>query len=119
MKSGTPIAAPEPAFRLLRAGAGIMISKKAKMARTLVIESDAVRLVMDVRTVGLTEDQFFRLCRDNRDLKLELSVEGELIVMSPPNMETARKNVIVNRRRYKKPVFVFDLHHIAVCVVMT
>jgi Uma2 family endonuclease len=89
----------EPAFRLLHADAGIMIFKEAKMARTPVIESDAaVRLVMDVRNVGLSEDQFFRLCRDNRDLRIELSAEGELIVMSPTNMETGRKNAIINGR---------------------
>lgn len=35
---------------------------------------------------------------DNRDLRIELSAQGELIVMTPTNMETGRKNAKVNQR---------------------
>jgi Uma2 family endonuclease len=57
-----------------------------------------IRLVLDTRDVGLTEDQFFRLCRDNRDYRIELSAEGELIITSPTNPETGRKNAKIIAR---------------------
>jgi Uma2 family endonuclease len=66
------------------------------MARPPSIERDAaVRLVLDVHSVRLTDDQFFRLCSDNRDLRIEMTASGELIVMSPTNPETDRKNAII------------------------
>ena len=30
-------------------------------------------LVLDVKEVGLTREQFFQLCRDNSDLRMELT----------------------------------------------
>jgi Uma2 family endonuclease len=63
------------------------------MARPPAIEREtAVRIVLDVSSVGLTDDQYFRLCRDNRDLRIEMTAQKELIIMSPTNMETGRKN---------------------------
>jgi hypothetical protein len=72
---------------------GIMITSKEHMARPPATEPEtAVRLILNMRSVGLTDDQFFRLCRDNRDLRIEMTAQGELIVMSPTNPETGRKN---------------------------
>src|SRR6266852_249300 len=69
------------------------------MARPPAIEREtAVRLVLNVRSVGLTDDQFFRLCSDNRDLRIEMTAQKELIIMSPTNMETGRKNSNINQR---------------------
>lgn len=69
------------------------------MARPPAIELPAaVRLVLNVGAVGLTDDQFFRLCRDNRDLRIEMTAKGELIVMSPTNPETGRKNATITAR---------------------
>jgi len=65
------------------------------MARRPAIEADAaLRLVLNVRSVDLTDDQYFRLCGDNRDLRIEMTAEKELIIMSPTNAETGRKNAI-------------------------
>ena len=69
------------------------------MARPPAVDSDtAVRVVLDTRNVGLTEDQFSRLCRDNRDYRIEMTAQGELIVMSPTNPETGRKNAKIIAR---------------------
>jgi Uma2 family endonuclease len=57
-----------------------------------------VYLVLDVSDVGLTDDQFFRLCRDNEDFHIEMSGSGELIIMSPNRPKTGRKHSIINRR---------------------
>lgn len=56
------------------------------------------RLVLDVCSVGLTENQFFRLCLDNRDLRFELSAQGELIIMPPTGSETGWRDARITMR---------------------
>jgi Uma2 family endonuclease len=48
--------------------------------------------MLSVETVGLSPEQFFRLCGDNPELRLELTAQKELIVMSPTNARTGMKN---------------------------
>jgi Uma2 family endonuclease len=43
--------------------------------------------------IKLTREQFYRLCEENPDLKLERNAEGELIIMPPTGGETGRSNV--------------------------
>ncbi|MEM8640769.1 MAG: Uma2 family endonuclease [Cyanobacteria bacterium P01_G01_bin.54] len=40
-------------------------------------------IVLNLDTVDLTDDQFFRLCQVNRDWQLERNAQGELIIMAP------------------------------------
>lgn len=40
----------------------------------------------------LTQEQFRELCRTNRDIRLELTAQGELIVMPPTGWETGKRN---------------------------
>ena len=69
------------------------------MARPPVIETDtAVRLVLNMQSVGLTDDQFLRLCSDNGDFRIEMSAQGELIVMPPPGSKTGMRNSIIIQR---------------------
>jgi Uma2 family endonuclease len=71
-----------------------MIKFKERMERSPAIEAEReVYLVLDVSDVGLTDDQYFRLCRDNGDFHIEMSAEGELIIMSPNRPKTGRKHV--------------------------
>jgi Uma2 family endonuclease len=66
------------------------------MARPPIREAaPALRVSLNVRSVGLTDDQFFRLCCDNRDLRIEMTAQGELVIMSPTNPETGRKNAAI------------------------
>ena len=41
----------------------------------------------------LTQTQFGTLCRENRDVRLELTAEGELVVMPPTGWESGRRNI--------------------------
>jgi len=43
-------------------------------------------------SLRLTVAQFEQLCRDNRDLRLELTSKGELIVMPPTGSKTGQRN---------------------------
>jgi Uma2 family endonuclease len=40
----------------------------------------------------LSDDELFELCARNRDLRIERTHEGELVVMSPTGGETSRRN---------------------------
>src|SRR6058998_3311011 len=69
------------------------------MARPPAIEVDTPdRVVLNVRSLGLTDDQFLRLCSDNRDFRIEMSAQGELIIMPPPGSMTGRRNFIIVHR---------------------
>ena len=43
-------------------------------------------------TLELTDEQFFQLCIDNRDLRFERTATGELIIMPPASSDTGRRN---------------------------
>jgi Uma2 family endonuclease len=42
----------------------------------------------NLKVTWLTEEQFLRLCQENPELRLELTAQGELIVMPPTGSET-------------------------------
>ena len=46
--------------------------------------------------IKLTSEQFYQLCEENPDLKLERNANGELIVMPPTGGETGKSNSTVN-----------------------
>ena len=55
-------------------------------ARPAAIETGVTRpyrLVLNIRSLEMTEDQLARLSSDNGDLRLELTAERELIIMPP------------------------------------
>ncbi len=41
----------------------------------------------------LTDEQFYQLCQDNRDLRLERNRHGDLLIMPPTGGETSNKNL--------------------------
>jgi Uma2 family endonuclease len=50
-------------------------------------------IVLDLRPViSLTDEQFYELCRVNRELRIERMAEGEMSIMSPTGGETSRRN---------------------------
>jgi Uma2 family endonuclease len=55
---------------------------------------DTEPLLVNIRSADLhvTPAQFDRLCQDNRDLRLELTKEGKLIVMAPTFGESGKRN---------------------------
>lgn len=48
--------------------------------------------ILDFHSARLTEKQFEELCRNNPDLKFEMSAKGELIIVPPTSPESGWKN---------------------------
>ena len=44
----------------------------------------------------LTDDQFYELCLANRDLRLERTATGEIIIMPPAGGETGHRNIEIS-----------------------
>ncbi|MCD8489771.1 MAG: Uma2 family endonuclease [Desertifilum sp.] len=42
--------------------------------------------------VNLTDDQFFEFCQLNRNLRIELTATGEILIMPPTGSETGERN---------------------------
>ncbi|MTJ54107.1 Uma2 family endonuclease [Anabaena sp. UHCC 0253] len=48
--------------------------------------------------IKMTDDQFFKLCQANRDLRFERNANGELIIMPPTGGETGNKNARITQQ---------------------
>lgn len=48
-------------------------------------------LTLNVDTVDFTDEQFYQLCQNNRELKFERNAERELIIMSPVGGESGNR----------------------------
>jgi Uma2 family endonuclease len=48
--------------------------------------------------IELTDEQFFQLCVNNRDLRLERTAEGELIIMPPTGWKSGNRNSRLTQR---------------------
>jgi len=58
----------------------------------------AGRLVLNLKSVGLSPEQFFRLCSDNREISMELTAQKELVIMAPAGIESGwRETKIIYR----------------------
>ena len=70
------------------------------MARMPLTKEEALpmKLVLNVESVGLTEEQFFQLCSDNGDLRMELTAQKELIVMSPVGLKSNWRETVLSTR---------------------
>ena len=60
--------------------------------------SMSLPVALDVHSVQLSDRQFQRLCRDNRDLRFELTAKGELIIMPPTGALTGWRNAKLTYR---------------------
>jgi len=47
-------------------------------------------------TIKLTDEQFALICSTNRDLRLERTATGELVIMPPTGGETGKRNSSIN-----------------------
>jgi len=70
------------------------------MARMPLTEEQVAfrRLVLNFEKVGLTPEQFLRLCRDNRDLRMELTARKELVIMAPAGLKSGWRNTKIVQR---------------------
>ena len=49
-------------------------------------------------SIDLSGDRFFDFCIANRDLRIERTAEGEIIIMPPADTETGRRNAELTRQ---------------------
>jgi Uma2 family endonuclease len=63
----------------------------------LLIKTEHVPLTVDLSSVvpqaQMTEEQFYAFCLANRELRIERSATGEVIVMSPAFADTGHRNL--------------------------
>lgn len=58
-----------------------------------LLDIEHLPLVVHLRPViELTDDQFFEFCQINRDLRIERTAEGDLLIMPPAGGETGNRN---------------------------
>ena len=65
-------------------------------AYPVVQQDNEWSLHVDFRAVPLTGEQFYRLCMDNPELRMELTAHGELILMSHTGAKTSHRNSELN-----------------------
>src|SRR5438874_4819103 len=97
--SGRPnlVSCPETSLKLSHYP---ILGRRNEMARLPLTEQEvsATKVVIKFGKVGLTEEQFWQLCRDNGDLQMELSTQKELIIMPPVGVKTGwRENILTTR----------------------
>ncbi len=50
-------------------------------------------LVVNLRpTIDLTDEQFFQLCQNNPELRIERTATGDLVIMPPTGSSTGKRN---------------------------
>ena len=49
-------------------------------------------LTIDFQSIELTDEQFYQLCIDNRDLRFERNADGDLVIMPPTGGKTGNRN---------------------------
>ena len=50
-------------------------------------------LTLDLRSLELTDEQFYQLCTNNSDLRIERNANGDLVIMPPTGGETGNRNI--------------------------
>ena len=62
------------------------------MSQAIISDQKPFTLFMPT-TANFTNDQFYEFCRANRDLRIERSAEGDLVIMPPTGGETSHQNI--------------------------
>ena len=70
-------------------------------------------LTLDCKSVELTDEQFYQLCINNRDLKFERNYKGDLVIMTPVGDISSNRNArliqqLLNWSDQNKTGIVFD-----------
>ena len=61
---------------------------------TLLIQTESIPLTVTLPTVEqMTNEQFYEFCQANRDLRIERTAKGEVIVMPPAFSDTGNRNI--------------------------
>jgi Uma2 family endonuclease len=59
---------------------------------TQVLDDKAPIVIRLRPVIELTDDQFFEFCQINRDLRIERTAQGELVIMPPTGWKTGDRN---------------------------
>jgi len=62
------------------------------MSKTLVFVEIPPLVLRLAPVIDISDEQFFELCHLNRDLRLERTSQGDLVIMPPTGGETGRTN---------------------------
>jgi Uma2 family endonuclease len=63
------------------------------MMTTLLIQSEPIPLTVSFPAlVQMTDEQFYQFCLANRDLRIERTAKGEVIIMPPAFSDTGNRN---------------------------
>jgi Uma2 family endonuclease len=62
------------------------------MVSASVITGEMPIVLQFAPTIDLSDEMFFQFCQVNRELRLERSVNGDLVIMSPTGSETGGRN---------------------------
>lgn len=65
------------------------------MTAQIIEQEEPFAVALDFHSLRLTDEQFYQLCQDNEDLRLELTAEGELIIMPPTGGITGSRNATI------------------------
>ena len=70
------------------------------MVQTIPLDKETITpfINLDLSSIRLTHEQFWEVCCDNPDLRLELTSNGELIVMPPAGSKTGKRNFNLTRQ---------------------
>ncbi|MBI3651134.1 MAG: Uma2 family endonuclease [Acidobacteria bacterium] len=63
---------------------------------TTINETPPSFISLNIQSLDLSEEQFELLCRDNRDMRIELTAEGELLIMPPTGYMSGWRNSNLN-----------------------
>ncbi|MDJ0567933.1 MAG: Uma2 family endonuclease [Pleurocapsa sp. MO_192.B19] len=53
-------------------------------------------LTLDFQSIELTDEQFYQLCNNNRELRFERNANGDLLIMPPTGGQTGNINAGIN-----------------------
>ena len=73
-------------------GSKLCKEQGAKMSQPIVASEPSGPLKLNVKAIRLTEHQFAYLCRENPELRLELTAQQELVILSPTGSKTGWRN---------------------------
>lgn len=66
---------------------------------TISTPIDNPPLILHLRSaITLSDEEFFALCRQNPDLRIERSADGEVEIMAPAGGGSSRRNMTVSRQ---------------------
>jgi Uma2 family endonuclease len=79
---------------------GVNLQQETTVTRVQITpeRANSPKLVLNAENVALTPEQLFRLCSDNPELRIELTAQREIEIMSPTNSQTGLQNAELNRQ---------------------